>query len=287
MEKILQDPKFQKTLAAIAKETGKSLEQVNKKAAVYLKELYSVHHPLANFLATEAAQFILSRGYDKTIDVNPAQIKKLSRLMYKHPIAFVMTHKTYIDMFVLSVVLARHGLPLPYTFAGINMAFLGLGQFGRQSGAIFIRRSFKDNLVYKATLRHFIASLVNGGAHFMWAIEGTRSRTGKLVWPKMGILKYIMEGEEQADREVKYIPVSIVYDLIPDVKKMTEEGRGADKKQESLLWFLKYIKEMGDNFGRISLRLGDPVKVTDNRTVAILHKEGDPFSEKGTISRFA
>ena len=287
MEKILQHPKFQKTLATIAKETGKNLKKVNKKAASYLKELYSEHHPLVNFMATEAAQFILSRGYDKTIDVNNSEIKRLSKLMYKHPIAFVMTHKTYIDMFVLAVALARHGLPLPYTFAGINMSFLGLGQLGRQTGAIFIRRSFKDNLVYKATLRHYIATLVNEKAHFMWAIEGTRSRTGKLVWPKMGILKYIIEGEQQAGREVKYIPVSIVYDLIPDVKKMTQEGRGKDKKPENLAWFIQYIREMGDNFGRISLRLGDPLKITDHRTVAILHKEGAPFSSAGTISRFA
>ena len=94
--------------------------------------------------------------------------------MRKHPIAFVMTHKTYIDMFVLAVVLWRHGLPLPYTFAGINMAFFGLGQVGRQIGSIFIRRSFKDNEVYKATLRHFIATLVNQNQDFMWALEGTR-----------------------------------------------------------------------------------------------------------------
>jgi len=69
-----------------------------------------------------------------------------------------------------------------------------LGQLGRQNGVIFIRRSFKDDLIYKASLRYFIAALLDEGAHFMWAVEGTRSRTGKLVWPKMGILKYIREG---------------------------------------------------------------------------------------------
>ena len=166
-------------------------------------------------------------------------------------------------------MLARHGLPIPHIFAGINMAFLGVGDIGRKAGVIFIRRSFKDNVIYKAALRHFISSRVKEKAHFMWAIEGTRSRTGKLVWPKMGILKYIVEAEKQSKDEVKYVPVSVVYDLIPDVEDMTNEGRGKDKKPENLLWFLNYIRKLGDNFGKISIRFGDPIKMNDERQAQI------------------
>ncbi len=237
-------------------------------------------------MAVQGAQYILSRGYNRTIDVNPTEIKQLAKLVRRHPVAFVMTHKTYIDMLVLGVVLARHGLPLPYTFAGINMDFLGLGQFGRQSGAIFIRRSFKDNLIYKATLRHFIAWLLDERAHFMWAIEGTRSRTGKLVWPKMGILKYIREAEEDARHEVKYVPVSIVYDLIPDVKEMAREMRGKAKSPESLGWFLEYIQKLGGKFGQISIRFGEPVKADGNHTVPIPTNGKAPYT-KDTLPRFA
>ncbi|MEM8906865.1 MAG: HAD-IB family hydrolase [Bacteroidota bacterium] len=287
MESLLTNPQFQENLRQIADQQQESLEKVTEEAATYLKEMYTVHRPLASVIGTQTAQYILSRGYQKTIDVNPTEIKRLTKLARRHPIAFVMTHKTYIDMLVLAVVLARHGLPLPYTFAGINMNFLGLGQFGRQAGVIFIRRSFKDNLVYKATLRHFIAHLVQENAHFMWAIEGTRSRTGKLVWPKMGILKYIKDAEVDTGQEVKYVPVSIVYDLIPDVKEMTQEGRGQTKSPESLGWFLNYIKKMGDNFGKISLRLGDPVELSTN-PIAPEPKSREQFmSANGLIPRFA
>lgn len=261
MIKLLEDKKFLKTLAEIAVKTGRKPADVLDDAHTYLKELYSEHDPTAETFGIRAVEQILERGYDKTIDINPDEIKKLTRLMRKHPIAFVMTHKTYIDMFVLGVVLARHGLPLPYTFAGINMAFAGLGQIGRKLGSIFIRRSFSGNPVYKVTLRHFIASIVKNKGHFMWAIEGTRSRTGKLVWPKMGILKYIAEAAQYTKQDVKYIPVSIVYDLIPDVKDMTAEGRGKEKSAESLSWFINYIREMNDDLGKISLRLGDPVEL--------------------------
>jgi putative phosphoserine phosphatase / 1-acylglycerol-3-phosphate O-acyltransferase len=172
---IFEDSKFQKILAQIAQDLNTPIEKIKKEADKYLKELYTVHQPVADFLMLQGAQYILSRGYDKTIDTNPAEIKQLTKLMHRYPVAFVMTHKTYIDMFVLALVLNRNGLPMPYTFSGINMSFMGLGQFARQTGAIFIRRSFKDNHVYKVTLRHFIASLVNEKSHFMWEIH-CRSR---------------------------------------------------------------------------------------------------------------
>lgn len=287
MENILRDSKFQKKLVLIAEKNGESFEETYAKATEYMKELYTQHSPVANVMGMEFSQYILSRGYKKSIDVHPTEIKKLSKIARNHPIAFVMTHKTYIDMMVLAVVLTRHGIPLPFTFAGINMAFMGLNQLGRQNGVIFIRRSFKDNEIYKTTLRHFIASLVNDNAHFMWAIEGTRSRTGKLVWPKVGILKYIKEAEEQSTKEVKYIPVSIVYDLIPDVKDMTMQWRRNKKAPESLMWFMNYIKKMGNNFGKISLRFGDPVDVQKDNSVAIITEGKGVEGYSGELPRFA
>ena len=287
MESLLNNTNFQKILTQLAEKQGVTYNHVYEDAAGYLKELYTTHQPLANIFGVQGAQYILQRGYNKTIDVNPPELKKLTKFARRHPIAYVMTHKTYIDMMVLGVVLARHGLPIPYTFAGINMAFVGLGQFGRQSGVIFIRRSFKENQVYKATLRHFIASLVDQKAHFMWAIEGTRSRTGKLVWPKMGILKYIREAEQDSKHEVKYVPVSIVYDLIPDVEEMTKEGRGKKKAPESLAWFLNYIKKLGDNYGKISLRFGDPVDILPNQSDESFRTNGMVPAEDDGISKFA
>jgi len=260
IEYILTDPAYQKILTASAESQGKSLEEVTEEASIYLKELYSEHNALADTVMLELINFTLSRGYEKTIDVNPEEMKALGKLMRRHSVAFVMTHKTYIDMWALTLALARHGLPLPFIFAGINLSFFGAGHLGRKAGAIFIRRSFKDNQLYKDTLRHYIAYLVRQKEHFMWAIEGTRSRTGKLVWPKMGILKYIADGEKESKSEVKYVPVSVVYDLIQDVQEMTDEGRGKEKKREGIPWMYNYIKDMGKNYGRISIRIGEPIE---------------------------
>ncbi len=286
IEYILNDTEYQKILAESAEERGLSLEEVLEEARTYLKELWTEHNPLADSMMLELINFTLSRGYDKTIDVDPDEMKALGKLMRRNSVAFVMTHKTYIDMWALTLVLARHGLPLPLIFAGINLSFFGAGHLGRKAGAIFIRRSFQDNKLYKATLRFYIAHLVKQQEHFMWAIEGTRSRTGKLVWPKMGILKYISEGEQAARQEVKYVPVSVVYDLIQDVEEMTDEGRGKEKKSEGLLWMYKYIKDMGKNYGRISIRIGAPIEREDEHFAEIPDDLQAP-DEKYTLPKLA
>jgi putative phosphoserine phosphatase/1-acylglycerol-3-phosphate O-acyltransferase len=286
MDKILQDPHFRQRVDRLSSQLGDSYESVFNEATKCLKEIYTHHQPVMNILGFEVSQFILSRAYKKTIDVNQSQLKEVTKLARRYPIAFVMTHKTYLDMFVLAVVLGRHGIPLPYTFAGLNMDFVGFGQLARQNGVIFIRRTFKEDTIYKAVLKYFIEFLVSERSHFMWSIEGTRSRTGKLVWPKLGILKYISEAEEETKQEVKYIPVSIVYDLIPDVKEMVLEGRGKVKNQESLLWFLNYIKNMDRNMGKVSIRFGKPVPINAENSVAIIVKGNHASSFSGDLSKF-
>ena len=287
MDSIINDPKFQKQLIELAEKQNLDFRQAQQEASNCLKELQTRHQPFATVLGLQTSQYILSRGYKRTIDINPAEVKELTKLARRYPLAFVMTHKTYLDMFVLSVTLGRHGIPLPFTFAGINMDFMGFGQLARQNGVIFIRRSFKEDLIYKLALRHFIASLVEEGSHFMWSIEGTRSRTGKLVWPKVGILKYIREAEEESSQEVKYIPVSIVYDLIPDVEEMTLEGRGKTKNPESLQWFINYVRKLDGNFGKISIRFGAPVPFNAENSVELIVSSKYNTGFSGKLSRFS
>jgi putative phosphoserine phosphatase / 1-acylglycerol-3-phosphate O-acyltransferase len=291
VQEILNDSVFQKKLSRISVQEGISHVQANMNAENYLKELYTEHNTSVGIGFIETFQFLLSQGYDKSIDINPEEIRELAKLMRKNSVAFVLTHKSYIDLMVLSLVLARHGLPIPYLFAGINLDFFGFGQLMRKNGLIFIRRSFKDNPIYKATLRHFITYLLDKQSHFMWALEGTRSRTGKLVWPQMGILKYIMEANQDARNKVKYVPVSIVFDLIPDVAEMTEEGRGKKKKPEDFKWMIQYIRKMSkNNLGKISLRVGTPTDLGQSTDFEIPNVEIDPAEkilDESSVSKLA
>ena len=287
MEDIINNVKFQKTLKQIAKANDLDIEAVKKDASKYIKELYAEQHPVAKIASIRGFDYILSRAYSDKIDVDPRGIKKLMKLMREHSVAFILTHKTYLDTLVLISTLARYGMPVPYSFGGINLAFPGLKQLGKSAGIVFIRRSFKDNPVYKVALRHYISSIIDRGDHLTWNIEGTRSRTGKILHPQMGILKYIMDAEKESSRDVKYVPVSIVYDLIPDVKEMTEQAKGAKKKSENVAEGIKYIRSLGNDYGRAAIRFGDPVEIDETHNVVVPQLEGDTYKNRDTLPFFA
>lgn len=284
---IVNHPEFQLELEKIAKSSRLKIEDIKKEAKKCIAELHSQQHPVANIISTKGSEMLLSRAYDNKIDIDTDEIKKLMGIMRQHSVAFILTHKTYLDTLVLLSTLAKYGMPLPYSFGGINLAFPGLKQLGKNAGLIFLRRSFKDDKIYKTSLRHYIAHLIDRGDHLTWNIEGTRSRTGKIVYPQMGILKYIMEAEQQSSKSVKYIPVSIVYDLIPDVKEMTEQGKGKEKKSENLLEFFNYFQKLGNQFGKAAIRFGDPVDASDHRNAIIPDIGEDSYSKKYTLPRFA
>lgn len=287
IEKIINQQKFQDELKGIALQRKQSLEEVQKEAELCITEMYAEQNPIANMATLKGFEYMLSKAYEDKIDVDRQEIKKLMKLMRKNSVAFILTHKTYLDTVVLVTTLHRYGMPLPYFFGGINLAMPGVKQLGKSSGLIFLRRSFKDDAVYKASLRHYISCFIENGDHLTWNIEGTRSRTGKIVYPQMGILKYIMEGEQASSRDIKYVPVSIVYDLIPDVKEMTEEGKGTDKKSENLALFGKYLKNLGHRYGRASIRFGEPVENSQHTNAIIPDMEEDSYADKNTLPRFA
>ncbi|MFY9243698.1 MAG: HAD-IB family hydrolase [Polaribacter sp.] len=287
LQNIINHPNFQEKLASIAHEQKTDLSEVQKKGVECINELYSKQHPIANLLSVKGFQFMMSKAYNNKIDIDPQEIKKLMKLMRQNSVAFILTHKTYLDSVVLVTTLAQYGMPIPYTFGGINLAFPGFKQLGKNSGLIFIRRSFKDDQIYKAALRHYISCMIENGDHLTWNIEGTRSRTGKIVYPQMGILKYIMEGEKESTKNIKYVPVSIVYDLIPDVKQMTEEGKGREKKSEDVKAFAKYFKKLGNEYGKAAIRFGEPVDASAHQNAIIPDIEEDSYSDKNTLPRFA
>ncbi|MHB0754060.1 HAD-IB family hydrolase [Polaribacter sp. M15] len=287
LKNIISHPKFLEKLSSIAKEEAMDLTEVQQKGEEYINELYSQQHPIANMLSVKGFQFMMSKAYNNKIDIDRQEIKKLMKLMRQNSVAFILTHKTYLDTVVLVTTLARYGMPIPYTFGGINLAFPGFKQLGKNSGLIFIRRSFKENRIYKAALRHYISCMIENGDHLTWNIEGTRSRTGKIVYPQMGILKYIMEGEKESTRNIKYVPVSIVYDLIPDVKQMTEEGKGKEKKSEDVKAFVKYFKKLGNEYGKAAIRFGEPVDTSAHHNAIIPDIDEDSYSDKYTLPRFA
>lgn len=209
-------------------------------------------------------RYMNRRAYHPDIYYDVAELDKVKQLVGSQSVVFLVTHKTYLDFFVLYDFFYSNGMMPPFIFGGINMAFSGFGNFARHAGGLFIRRSFRDDPVYRAVLRRYIAFLVEQQSSFMWAIEGTRSRTGKLVMPKMGLLKYVVDATEGlGEEDIAYVPVSVSYDQIPDVIGMAAQESGAVKNPESLSWFVNYIRGLGDHFGNTYVRFGDTIGLHD------------------------
>ena len=264
MPRILDSPGFQQQLETIAQQTGQSTEAVRAEARRNLKEMRGKRNGLAVGAFAWLSHFICQRGYSPDYFFDTAELDRVRELAANKCVVFLVSHKTYLDFFVLYDFLYRHGISTPYVFGGINMAFSGFGPFARRAGGIFIRRTFTDKPIYKAVLNRYIQYLVGQGCSFSWAIEGTRSRTGKLVQPKIGLLKYVADAARPLGNDaVTYIPVSVSYDQIPDVADMTAQEAGASKQPESLGWFVRYIRRLGSRFGNIYIRFGDAIEISD------------------------
>lgn len=250
---IMNDITFKNELQKISNDQNIDYNEVNKEAEKYLKGMYSTHDKFTDQLFINIFKTMIDLGFETKVDLNYQDLKRLTELMNKHPVAFITSHKSYLDLVIFLIVLGKCELPLPFVFAGDNLNIPIFGDIWRKNGFIYIKRQIKDNIIYKATLKHFINWLLEQkNSHFVWSIEGGRSRTGKLMDPKIGILKYL------SNENIKYVPVSIVYDLIPDLDGMLTEIQGKNKKPESVDWLMSYIKKItSENSGKISIRFGD------------------------------
>jgi glycerol-3-phosphate O-acyltransferase len=126
----------------------------------------------------------------------------------------------------------------------------------------FIRRTFKDNEVYKFVLRHYVDYLVEKRFPLEWYIEGGRSRSGKLLPPRFGLLAYVVDAYRRGrSDDVLLLPVSIAYDQISDVGDYAAEQRGAAKQRESFGWFLRLLRRLGRQYGDVHLRFAEPISL--------------------------
>ena len=143
------------------------------------------------------------------------------------------------------------------------MAMPVLGSILRRSGIIFIRRNIGDDPLYKYVLKEYVGYVAEKRFNLMWAIEGTRSRTGKMLPPKLGLLSYVADAylDGRSD-DIRLQPVSISFDQLGEIAEYAEYARGAEKKPENLGWAYKFIKSQGDrNYGKIYVRFPESVSM--------------------------
>jgi glycerol-3-phosphate O-acyltransferase len=211
-------------------------------------------------LASQLFRFLYTRGYERLV-YDRAQLEQIAALSQRFPVVFLPSHKSNLDHPALHCVLYENGLPPNHTAGGINMNFFPIGPLVRRAGVFFVRRSFKDDEIYKLVLRHYVDYLIEKRFSLEWYIEGGRSRSGKLLPPRFGLLAFVVDAYRRGrSDDVQLIPVSIAYDQIQDVGDYVAEQRGAAKPRESFGWFVGILRRLR-RYGEIQIRFGEPLSL--------------------------
>ncbi|QIW99357.1 hypothetical protein AMS68_004875 [Peltaster fructicola] len=226
----------------------------------------------AYYLATQ----LLLRAYHQGIHVNSEEVVNLRKVASeaakkKQSIVFLPSHRSHIDYISLQIVCYRLGLALPTVVAGDNLNFPLVGPFLQHAGAMWIRRSFGNDKLYSTVVQAYMDTLLQNGFNFECFIEGGRSRTGKLLQPKFGILSFILESVMSGSVDDCIIcPVSTQYDKVIEVDSYISELLGMPKQKEDLMQFLSATDVLSWKLGRVDVRFHEPWSlrqfVTDQTT---------------------
>jgi glycerol-3-phosphate O-acyltransferase len=177
---------------------------------------------------------------------------------------FLPSHRSNLDRLSLQFMLWENDFPPNHTAGGINLNFFPIGPLLRRTGVFFIRRTFKDNQLYKTVLRAYLDYLVEKRFPLEWYMEGGRSRSGRLLPPRLGLLSYVVESTRRGKSEdIQLIPVSIAYDQIQDVPEYALEAQGKEKERESIGWLVRAVRSLRRRYGDIHINFGEPVSVRD------------------------
>ncbi len=263
-EEIENTVTFRNGMQDLAKESNRDVKKVTAEAIDDLKEIAAGHDPQVIDLMAKFSKKLYTQAYEDKIHYDREQLKEIGQLGRKYPLVFLPTHKSYMDHLVLRWAMHETGLAPNHVAAGVNLAFFPIGALFRRAGMFFIRRSFQDDNVYKFVLRRYIDYLVSKRFSLEWYIEGGRSRSGKLLSPRFGMLAYVVDAYMRgcAD-DVILVPTSIVYDQLHDVSSYASEASGGKKKGEDIGFAIRYIRGLHDRFGCVTIRFGEPISIRD------------------------
>ncbi len=237
-------------------------QQIEKRARGALREIAADPKPWMFGVAQPIMTWVFRKIFDG-IDVDIEGIEKVRAAARKGPLVIVPSHKSHIDYLVLSYVFLEHDLVPPLVAAGANLSFWPLGFFFRRGGAFFLRRTFRGDRLYGAVFRAYVRKVLRESFNIEFFIEGGRSRTGKLLAPKLGLLGMVVEAALDDDgahaRKAQVVPISIGYEKVIEEKSYAKEAAGGEKKKEDMTGLLKATRVLGAQYGRLNIQFDDPL----------------------------
>ncbi|MBK7251038.1 MAG: glycerol-3-phosphate 1-O-acyltransferase PlsB [Gammaproteobacteria bacterium] len=230
-------------------------------ARTYAEEIAANYsHPFVRFMET-----ILTRVWNRLYDgVLFGHVETLGEVAEGNEIVYVPCHRSHMDYLLLSYAIYRQGYAIPHIAAGINLNLPVVGRYLRKGGAFFLRRSFRGNTLYTVVFMKYLAAIMARGHSIEYFVEGGRSRTGRLLSPKTGMLSMTVRSYlRDPVRPVVFVPVYFGYERIVEAPAYVSELSGQPKRKESVLGLLRSLRVLRERFGCVHVNLGEPIALDD------------------------
>jgi glycerol-3-phosphate O-acyltransferase len=262
VDRVLDAEPVRKSIADQARKDGTEYLEAWKKAHRFAWEIAADYsNPVVR-----SASFALTGFWNRIYDgLNVNHIDTLKQVAPGHEVIYVPSHRSHMDYLLLSYLLYSRGIVPPHIVAGINLNMPVIGPILRRGGAFFIRRSIKGNALYAAVLGEYVAQLVGEGFSLEYFIEGGRSRTGRLLQPKGGMIVMTIKAFLRAPRRpVVFQPVYIGYEKLIEGKSYLDELTGQPKEKETIWALVKAgAGILRQHYGKVAVNFGEPIFLDD------------------------
>jgi glycerol-3-phosphate O-acyltransferase len=263
LELTLTDPGLTRTMELLAETEKKKLYKIKKSAQDYFWEISADSNLIYINGMLRVVAWLTEHLFDG-IAFDTEGFEKVREAGQKGPLIFVPCHKSHLDYLILNNLIYQHHMQPPRIAAGKNLSFWPLGPLFRGSGAFFIRRRFLGGKLYAEVLYTYLKTLIKTGYNIEFFIEGGRSRTGKLVLPKLGLLNMLLRAyDEKAAPDLLFVPTFIGYDQVLEEKAYLSELEGVSKKTESVGQLVKARKFLKKRYGRAYIQFSEPLSIRD------------------------
>jgi glycerol-3-phosphate O-acyltransferase len=262
-QRVLDGERFQKFMQSHAEMQQMSLPAVRASAEKCIEEISADLRPNWIRFYSAIVGWILRTLFDG-VTMNRTGLSEVKRMALRGAVVYLPSHKSHADYLILSYMLYHQDLPCPLVAAGKNLSFWPMGPLFRRGGAFFIRRSFRGAVLYSRVFAEYIHTLLEEGYSIEQFIEGGRSRTGKLLMPRLGLLSIILTAQKSgACRDLIFVPVSIGYDRVPEETSYLQEIEGGQKQPETIWQVIKARKFLRRRYGRVYLQFNAPLSINE------------------------
>ncbi|HEY6724569.1 MAG TPA: 1-acyl-sn-glycerol-3-phosphate acyltransferase [Polyangiaceae bacterium] len=262
---IVRSPKLRNAIEDLARVEGGDRHRFAQKALAMLREIQAIPGPATIKGMELLFNWAFHRIY-RGIEYDLRDIARLRAASREGTLVLLPSHKSHIDYLILSYIFNEQNLPLPRIAAGDNLNFMPVGPFLRRGGAFFIRRSFQGDKLYATVVDGYVRRLIRDGTTIELFLEGGRSRTGKLLAPKFGLLSMVVDAALAVPQQrVNFVPVSIGYERVIEAGEYQRELSGGEKQKEDARGLFRTPEILRHRYGRINLQVGQILSLSEVR----------------------